>query len=92
MQELEKFVQIFKDLNFNIEQINRHTYVATLENAGSSRITIWDICNLNCTTVHISMYNSKSKPNRKIIGADYLNYDLEKTSNEIKEFYKEEIK
>lgn len=90
MQELKPFVQIFKDLKFDIKQINSHEYITTLEGVGNTRISIWDICNLNCSTVHISMYNSKSKPTRKIIGVDYKNYNLQKIEQEIKLFYNKE--
>ena len=93
MPELEPFIELFRQMNFEINQINRHTYMATKEKDNKiekqARISIWDICNLKCTSVHMSLYNVYSQPTRKIIGADYTNYNLEQIKNDLQEFYKE---
>jgi len=93
MLELQPFVELFKQMNFEIHQINNHTYMATKETENKiqkqARISIWDICNLNCTSVHMSLYNATSQPTRKIIEADYKNYNQTQIKSDLKDFYQE---
>lgn len=93
MLELQPFIEIFRQMNFEISQINHHTYMATKEKEQKiqkqAKISIWDICNLNCTDVHISLYNASMQPTRKIIGVDYKNYNQEQIKSDLKEFYQE---